>query len=334
MLYDGLPSIRAKLIRCFQILVLKHALPSYDNLVRFTLSTENYAFIMNPSKINHDSGKTVTVIRSDTRHYTGFFGSVSALAKEVYQYRHQVWSVYKQNFRNSYFGTGLGMVWNFILPLVPLTVYVFLSQIKVFPSFEGVSRATYVAFGVTIWFVLTSFVQSPMSTVASRSKEAMKTAIPLSSSIVSSFANIVFDTSVRIIFIIFMMVFMQTLPSAMAPLVFVLFLAAFFLFFGAGLILSVLNAIYKDFARVTDIVLRYGLFLSGVIFPIGRSDLAVLLRNVNPFAVYVNASREIVFDGHIVDWLPLLIWSGLGLIVFLIGCRLFYVMEFKLREIS
>ena len=106
------------------------------------------------------------------------------------------------------------------------------------------------------------------------------------------------------------------------------------MFFGAGLILSVLNAIYKDFARVTDIILRYGLFLSGVIFPIGTSDLAVLLSKLNPFAVFVNASREIVFDGYILNWTALLIWSGLGLFVFLIGCRLFYVMEYKLREIG
>lgn len=284
--------------------------------------------------MNNGTRNSLKVIRSDTRHYEGFFGSVAALYKEVYKYRNQIWSVYKQNFRNSYFGTGLGIVWNFILPLVPLTVYLFLAQIRVFPSFEGVDRATYIVFGVTIWFVLTGFIQVPMSIVASRSKEAMKTSFPLSSSIVSSFANLVFETSVRIVFIIFIMIFMKIIPSVMAPLMLAVFVAGFFLFFGAGLILSVLNAIYKDFARVTDILLRYGLFLSGVIFPMGNSDIAVFLSNLNPFAVFVNASREIVFDGHILHWIPLLIWSGFGLIIFLVGCRLFYVMEFKLREIS
>ncbi len=283
--------------------------------------------------MNRDIGKTLTVIRSDTRHNKGFFGSLAALFYEVYQYRDQIRSVYKKNFRNSYNGTGLGVAWNFILPLVPLTVYLFLSQIRVFPSFEGVDRATYVCFGVTVWFVLTGFVQVPMSIVASRTKEAMKTSIPLSSSIVSSFADLVFETFVRIIFVICIMVFMQLIPSATAPLVLVVFSAGFFLFFGAGLILSVLNAIYKDFERVTDIILRYGLFLSGVIFPIGKSDISILLSNVNPFAVFVNASREIVFEGYIVNWIPLLLWSSAGLIIFLIGCRLFYVMEFKLREI-
>ena len=284
--------------------------------------------------MNSDTGKTLTVIRSDTRHHKGYFGSVMDLFNEICLYRNQIWSVYKRNFRNSYYGTGLGVVWNFILPLVPLTVYVFLSQIRVFPVFEGVDRATYVAFGVTIWFVLTGFVQVPMSIVASRTKEAMKTSIPLSSSIVSAFADLAFETFARMIFIILMMIFMKIIPSALGPLVLGVFFAGFFLFFGAGLILSVLNAIYKDFARVTDIILRYGLFLSGVIFPIGKSDLAVLLSKLNPFAVFVNASREIVFDGYILNWTALLIWSGLGLFVFLIGCRLFYVMEYKLREIG
>ena len=71
--------------------------------------------------MNSDTGKTLTVIRSDTRHHKGYFGSVMDLFNEICLYRNQIWSVYKRNFRNSYYGTGLGVVWNFILPLVPLT---------------------------------------------------------------------------------------------------------------------------------------------------------------------------------------------------------------------
>lgn len=52
---------------------------------------------------------------------------------------------------------------------------------------------------------------------------------------------------------------------------------------------------------------------------------------LNPFAVFVNAGREIVFDGQLETYTPLAIWSVIGIFMFIFGARLFYVMEYRIR---
>lgn len=278
--------------------------------------------------------QTIRTIRPDNRVHDGVIGAFWYLLKEVGRYREQIWALYRRNFRSSYFGSGLGVIWNFILPLVPVTVYWFLAQIRVFPNFEGVDGSTYLTFGVTIWFVFAGFVQNPISAVQTGKSEAMRTALPLSTSIISSFANLIFETLVRLVLVIGIIFITKSWPTVYAPGLFLVFISGFFLFFGIGLFLSIWNAIYRDVSRVTAILLQYGIFVSGVIFPLGASTLSQLSNKFNPFAVYVNASREIVFEGTISNILPLAIWSAIGVTLFLLGCRLFYVMEHRIREIS
>lgn len=272
-------------------------------------------------------------ISADDRMSDSVFVACAHLFSEVLKFKGQIWTVYKQNFRNSYYGSGFGIIWNFILPLIPVTVYLFLTKIKVFPAFEGVSGSTFLTFGVTIWFVFAGFVKLPISVVQSRNKEAMRTSLPLSTAIVSSFAELAFETLIRIIFVFGVMVLTQSWPTWSAPGIFLVFIPGFFLFFGAGLILSIWNVIYRDVSRIVMILLQYGIFVSGVIFPLGDSDIAVLVNKVNPFAVFINACREIVFEGTIVYWTPFLLWSLFGFLLFVFGCRLFYVMEYRIRDV-
>jgi len=280
------------------------------------------------------STKYIKTIRPDSRTDETAILACKYLWREVCKFRGQIRTVYRQNFRSAYHGAGLGVLWNFILPIVPLTVYLFLTKIRVFPNFDGVDGSTYLTFGVMIWFVFAGCVQLPISIVQSRTKQSMKTSLPLSVSIVASFAGLAFETVVRMVFVIIIMVLTKSWPSLTAPALLLLFLPGFFLFFGAGLILSVMNVIYKDVSRLTTILLQYGIFVSGVIFPLGNSDLAMIASKINPFAVFVNASRDIVFLGRLGLWIPFAVWSVIGLSVFLIGCRLFYVMEYRIREIN
>lgn len=277
----------------------------------------------------------VTTIRADSRAYDSSTKAVKQLIKDTLNFKGQILSVYKQNFKNSYYGSGLGVIWNFILPLVPITVYLFLSVIRVVPSFDGVDRASYLTFGVMAWFVFAGFVLTPISIISSRNKDAMKTSMPLIATIVAGFAELTFETFVRILLVLGIMIFMGTWPSWTAPGLLLVFCAAFFLFFGLGLVFGILNVIYRDVGRVVQILLRYGIFLSGVIFPFGNSPVTQLFNILNPFAVFVESSRQIVFKGGVETAMlqTLAIWTAIGFLVFLLGCRLFHVMEHRIRGI-
>jgi len=276
----------------------------------------------------------IRVIRPDSRVKEGPVTALRHLVSEIWRFRSHIRIVFRGQFRAAYSGSGLGIFWNYALPLVPLTVYWFLSKLRVFPNFEGVDSATFLTFGVTLWFLLAGCVQTPIQVIQSRNKEAMKTAFPLSASIISDFAKLLFDTLVRLALVAIVIITTQSLPTLQGLLLPIILLPAFLLFFGVGLMLGVLNVIYNDISRVVNIVLQYGLFVSGVIFPLHHAGLISTLNQYNPFAVFIDASRSIVFLGLLNDAGGYLIMSVVGLFVFILSVRLFYIMEYRVRGIN
>ncbi|WP_293551233.1 ABC transporter permease [Parvibaculum sp.] len=273
------------------------------------------------------------IIRPNDRLNEGMFSATRHMLRELLQHRGHIRAVFKQDFRNIYHGTFLGVAWNIVLPLVPISVFALLSRHRVLPNFDGVDPGTYVALGSTVWFLLAGCIQQPLQTVRARNIEVMKTALPLSAMVVSSFAQILFDTTIRLVLVAIMVVLSATELRWSALLIPVVFLPAIMLFFGIGLILGVANVIYADVGRVTGILLQYGIFISGVIFPVSSLPFSNILI-WNPAYVLIEGVRELCFRGLPESGWVLGAYSVLGLIVFFFGCRLFYLMEYRVRGID
>jgi lipopolysaccharide transport system permease protein len=275
----------------------------------------------------------VRVIRPDDRLDLGVFSSTRQMLREILLHRDHIKVAFRQDFRNLYQGTFFGITWNIVLPLVPVLVYALLSLYRVLPGFEGVNPASYVALGATVWFLLAGCVQQPLQTLRSRNAEIMKTALPLSAMVVSSFAQLMFDTLVRIALIAVMIPVTATEVHWTVLLVPFALLPAMMLFFGLGLILGVANVIYADVGRVTGIIIQYGIFVSGVIFPVALLPFSEILM-WSPAYVLIEEVRILCFRG-----LPESIWllgsyAALGVLVFFLGCRIFYLMEYRVRGVG
>lgn len=77
--------------------------------------------------------QTLPVYRPDSRFKVGLTGGIAALAREVCDYRSHISMISRNDFRASYRGAALGFVWNFVLPILPITVYVLLVNLRGFP---------------------------------------------------------------------------------------------------------------------------------------------------------------------------------------------------------
>lgn len=274
------------------------------------------------------------IFRPDSRMAEGSIKAIRNLIDEILTFRSHIKIVFKEQFRAAYSGTGLGIFWNYALPLVPLTVYWFLSKLRVFPNFEGVDGATFLTFGATLWFLFAGCIQTPIQVVQSRNKEAMKTAFPLSASIVAGFARLLFDTLVRCVLVIIVVATTQSWPTWQGLMLPVVLFPAFLLFIGLGLFFGILNVIYKDVSRVVTILLQYGIFVSGVLFPLYDKGFLSILNVFNPFAVFIDTCRSIVFHGTIENFSLYLVMTGLALIMFVLSCRAFFIMEYRIRGIT
>lgn len=272
--------------------------------------------------------------RPDSRFNVGLFGAVAALLREMVEFRSHILMLFSNEFKASYRGTALGVAWNLILPILPITVYVLLASLRVFPSFEGIPPAVYIGFNVTLWFLFTGFINRPIQVVQSRNNEIMKTAMPLSASIASSFARLCFDTLLRIAFVAALMAATATIPTVGAAALLPIVFAGSIFFLAVGLLLSILNVIYPDVDRVVTIILQYGIFLSGVIFPISSMGPLAVLETTNPFSVFIHAARDAVFFGTVSHPVAFAAWTAAGLVLLLVSARFFYLMEYRIRGLA
>jgi lipopolysaccharide transport system permease protein len=276
----------------------------------------------------------LTIIRPDSRLNEGLAGAVRHLARETWSSRGHVRAIFMRDFRAGYRGTRLGVFWNIVLPLVPMSIYMILAQFRVFPGFENVSSAAYIAYGVTLWFLFEGLIAKPIAVVRSRNAEVMKTALPLSTAVVSSFGGLAFEALVRIVFTAAVILYVWSIPHPLAPAALLVILPAALMFTGLGLLLSMLSIVMPDVERVVTIALRYGIFVSGIIFPLSRLGPLEYTTWVNPFYIFIQSARDLFFHGALSQPVAFAIASALGLVLFLIGCRVFYLMEYRIRSLQ
>ena len=278
--------------------------------------------------------QNINVIRSDSRVQSSMLTALQYLIYEIWYYRSHIKIIFVERFRLANSGTGFGIFWNYALPLIPLTVYWLLSALRIFPDIDGVSRATYITFGVTLWYLFAGCIKVPIQVIKSRNLESMKTNFPLSASIVCGFAQLLFETMVRLALVLFIIFTSQNWPTLEGLMLPFIVLPAIFMFTGIGLILGILNVIYNDISRVVDIMLQYGIFVSGVIFPLHSINILFGINKYNPFATFIDSSRSIVFDGVINSFQSYLIFTCLAFIFFFFSMRIFFIMEYRVRGVN
>lgn len=277
---------------------------------------------------------TTRVYAPEARYSANSIEAIRELSKEVARYRFHIASMFGSEFRSSYRGTVFGIFWNFALPLVPVSVYILLVNLRVFPQYDGMNASIYIGFNVTVWSFLTGLITRPIQIVKSRNKDAMKTALPISVAVVSSFAQLSFDTLVRLALVAILVICYAQWPRPdIVGFVAVMAMGMMFCL-SLGLIMSIFNVIVPDVARVVTIILQYGIFLSGVIFPLKSLGPLAVLEHVNPFNVFIEAARDTLFFGSHPPIGVLLGWGLGAILLFLVAMRFFYVMERRIRSIA
>ncbi len=252
--------------------------------------------------------------------------------RELQQNRWQIWMAFKKDFVSQYKQTVLGFIWSIILPIIPISVYLFLGLIKAVRMPDNMHFAVYIVIGRTLWFFLSANINSIMKALSKEKQLLSKVKYPLITVLASNFGRVVYELLVSTVFVLVVLLifkislnfYMILLPLLLIPLV--------FFSVGTGMILSILNIIYRDIEKITTIILTYGVFLSSVIFPMPDSGISGSLIKFNPFNTFINEIRNIIVFGSLDDVNLFLITSLISLIIFLTGCKIVYLMEFRIKQ--
>lgn len=280
-----------------------------------------------------ESQANCSIYRADARLADPPLVALRRIVEEVWRYRWHVAITFARDLRAIYHGTALGVLWAILLPLLPIGVYWLLGAVRVFPQHAEIAPILYTSIGITLWFLLAGAILRPIAVVEAKSAEIARVHYPLIGVVASGFAELCFETVVRCLLVVPAYAMLVGVPPLGAALAMPALVCCVVGCLGLGLILAILNAVYRDIGKVTNVIMRYLIFLSAAVFPLPDTGMLHKIGLANPLHVMIDSLRELMIFGRLEDPLPLLAVIVFAAAMFVGGCTLFYRLEYRIRGV-
>jgi ABC-type polysaccharide/polyol phosphate export permease len=261
-----------------------------------------------------------------------FTEALKALFFQAKEYQWQIWLTIKKKIHQTYQQDTFGLFWSIVMPIIPMTVYMVLAQIKVFKTVENMPFVYYISMGMLVWLLMATGIHSMLLAIKSEKSILTTTNFPIFPALLSRLGEVLHDTVIRLA-VVAIIVIWYNVDVTFTHLILALLslIPAIIFAMGVGMLLSILDIIVQDTRRIVLLVLRYGLFISSVIFPFPEVGIAGLINDFNFFNTFVNAPRDLLHHGSIHQPMVFAITSLVGILIFIFAAKLIYTMDYKIR---
>ncbi|TRZ44971.1 ABC transporter permease [Robertkochia solimangrovi] len=218
----------------------------------------------------------------------------------------------KRDVKAAYRQSVLGVVWAFIPPIVTSLIWIFLNSSNTIKIQETpIPYPVFVLTGTLLWQILAESVGQPLKSVKSGKSILAKLNFPRESLLVHGLYSLLFNSSLRVLIIIAVLIVFQINPGwqvlGFIPLFFGLMVTGF----SIGLISLPIGMMYGDIARFIPFMMQFFMYISPVIYPIPDEGVFAIFNKINPFRFLIETSRNIL-TGQTVDYL---LQTGIVLII-------------------
>lgn len=179
---------------------------------------------------------------------------------------HLLWVLAKIDFKLRYHGSVLGYVWSLLKPLLLFAVlYVVFS---IFMRWNIQHYQLYLLLGIILWNFFAEGTMAGLSSLVAKADIIKKIYFPRILIVLASTVSALLTLLLNIV-IFFVFYFLNGLGLHWWMLLFLLYLAVLYLFVvGISLLLSVLQARYRDIVQIWEVTLQAGFFMTPVIYPL------------------------------------------------------------------
>ena len=277
-----------------------------------------------------DDRYLVSVYEADAEP-PGLIAGLQEFARNIWAYRSPIWMVFQRRLGATFRGSVLGMAWAIILPIVPISVYLFLRLVLTERGASELHPAVYVSVGATIWYILAGAVRCPVAGATVHRATLVRSRFPLGGAALIEFAGEIVDTLIRAAFALPFIFWLADVSVVGALLFFPLLVIAVMFALSIGIFLSIWRLVVPDLVNIMDIALRYLIFLRLVIFPLPAAEWAEWLALLNPFAVFVDNLRSILIAGTFSNGYAFATLAALSVALFFGACYFLQVSESRIR---
>ncbi|MCD6460034.1 ABC transporter permease [bacterium] len=265
---------------------------------------------------------------------SGRFITDKLMLGELIGARELIIRLFIRDFSAKYKQSVLGMLWAVLLPLITVTIFVFINHAGVFNTKNiNMPYPLYVLIGTTFFNFFNAGIVACTNSIIQASQMLTKINFPKITLVISAAMQGFVDFAVRIILLMIAFVIFSYKPNYMGLALSLLCLIPYFLFMlGLGFMLALLTGIMRDIMTIVNFGCMGLMMLSPILYPIEQDSLLGKLNRFNPINYFVNFPRDIIMDGKSDLLIGFTIMSVSSLIFFYICWRFFYLAQTKITE--
>lgn len=245
--------------------------------------------------------------------------------QDILNNRHALRCQFYVNLKTTVVTTRLGMLWWILDPLLFMGIYYFV--IKIVFDRGGPNYHLFALCGIVTWQSFSRSINLSTTALVRNMQLIKQASLPMFLYvIISPFVQAVFYCFGLAIIVVWNYPAVGAQTLAVLVLVFLMILMAC----AIGLFLSVFHVFFRDTGKFVTYILRFGFFMSPVLYSPERifSNPAVpywakALWNLNPMVHFITAVRDLLFDGRMFQWGPILIVFAVTLCFLQLGLLFF-----------
>lgn len=243
--------------------------------------------------------------------------------KEIYDYRHMIYSLVRRDLRGRYKASVLGFLWTFINPLLQLVVYTIVFSVILKSGIDKYYLFLFVA--LVPWIFFQASISGGSSSIIAQQDLVKKIYFPREvipiSYVTSCFVNMLFSFIIIFIVVALSGVKLNFIGVLCLPIIMIV---EYIMAIGFALIASAVTVYFRDLEHILGIVTMAWMYLTPIMYPIDM--VPENLRKVfaiNPMVPIINAYRDVLYYGQIPHLNTLLNGFVLGIISLLVGVLVF-----------
>lgn len=244
---------------------------------------------------------------------------MTALFKNLYNYRQMIFSLVHRELRGRYKGSVLGFLWTFLNPLLQMFVYTFVFSIIMRSNYEKYYLFLFVA--LVPWIFFSTSLTGGCACILNSADMVKKIYFPREilplSFVTSAFVNMLYCFMVVFAVLVFSGVGFNALALLFLPII---ILVEYILALGVTLLASALTVYFRDLQHILGILTLAWQMLTPVMYSSKNvPERYLTLFNLNPMTPVVEAFRSILYYKEIPHLETLLSAVLFGLTFLLLG---------------
>jgi len=274
----------------------------------------------------------VAIIVAAQIAFVFLYDKITVLPVELWQNRHLIWKLAKNDFKKRYAGSYLGAVWAMVQPVVTVVMYYIVFDVIMGAGDQVGARATsipYVLFltaGLVPWFYFTEALNNGTQAMIEYSYLVKKVVFKIS---ILPIIKVIAATFIHIFFVIIMMIIAAV--YGFYPTIYtiqILYYSACTFIFVLALCYSTcaIMVFFKDIAQIINILLQIGMWATPILWNIEAFNEKVQMYiKINPLVYIVNGYRSAIceqtwffedFYSTMYFWIFTVVLFGIGCLIF------------------